>query len=72
MSTNKKMTNKDLSDEEKKKIIDAVRDKRFIWDSNHADHSKRDKTNEAFKEIGEAITTPDRVIGGKFLNFTIF
>jgi len=62
-------SHKELTDVEKGSIIEEVRTRTAIWDSTHANHSKRNVINELFEQIAGHLSTTEHKITG---NFTIF
>jgi len=62
-------SHRDLTDAEKGTIIEEVRVRTAIWDSSHADHSKRNVINALLEQVAAFMTTNERKITGKLAIF---
>ena len=65
-------SHKELSDTEKGTIIEEISTRAAIWDSTHANHSKRSVVDELFGQVAAFMTTSERKITGIFTLFGIF
>lgn len=70
-STAVAVTEQNVTDEERKLLIDCIKSKAIIWDPTHENHFKRTEINLAYVSIAgkmTALSDGSRTFSGKCLN----